>query len=244
MALNFSLDALLEPSLLSDDPWWRYILDGAGWTVGLAVSAFALALVLGTLVGTLRTSRSRVLRCLCEAWIELFRNIPLIVQIFIWYYVVPEFIPSYKDWLIAVDPAVGQFVTAFLCMGLFTSSRIAEQVRAGIESIPKGLPNAARALGFTTLQAYAEVVLPMAMRLIVPPLTSEAMNLVKNTAVAMTIGLPELTMRANEMGENTFTFFAAYLWATIIYIVIALIVNRLMTWVEARSVIPGFITAR
>lgn len=244
MALNFSLDSLFEQSLLTDDPWWRYILDGAGWTIGLTVAAFALALVLGIIVGTLRTGPSKVIRGLCEAWIELFRNIPLIVQIFIWYFVVPELVPWYKDWLIEADPAVGQFVTAFLCMGLFTSSRIAEQVRSGISSIPKGLPNAARALGFTTLQAYVQVILPMAMRLIVPPLTSEAMNLVKNTAVAMTIGLPELTMRANEMGENTFTFFAAYLWATLIYIVIALFVNRLMAWVEAKSVIPGFIAAR
>ena len=244
MALNFSLDSLFEQSLLTDDPWWRYILDGAGWTIGLTVAAFALALVLGIIVGTLRTGPSKVIRGLCEAWIELFRNIPLIVQIFIWYFVVPELVPWYKDWLIEADPAVGQFVTAFLCMGLFTSSRIAEQVRSGISSIPKGLPNAARALGFTTVQAYVQVILPMAMRLIVPPLTSEAMNLVKNTAVAMTIGLPELTMRANEMGENTFTFFAAYLWATLIYIVIALFVNRLMACVEAKSVIPGFIAAR
>ena len=150
----------------------------------------------------------------------------------------------YKDWMIEADPAIAQFMTAFICMGFFTSSRIAEQVRAGIASIPRGLPNAAKALGFTTVETYVYVILPMAMRLIVPPLTSEAMNLVKNTAVAMTIGLPELTMRANEMGENTFQFFAAYLWATILYIVIALVVNRVMTLIESRCVIPGFIAAK
>ena len=244
MALNFSLDSLMEQSLLSDDPWWRYILDGAGWTVGLAVSAFLLALVLGIIVGTLRTSPIKIVRGACEAWIELFRNIPLIVQIFIWYFVVPEIIPWYKDWMIEADPAIAQFMTAFICMGFFTSSRIAEQVRAGIASIPRGLPNAAKALGFTTVETYVYVILPMAMRLIVPPLTSEAMNLVKKTAVAMTIGLPELTMRANEMGENTFQFFAAYLWATILYIVIALVVNRVMTLIESRCVIPGFIAAK
>ena len=98
MALNFSLDSLMEQSLLSDDPWWRYILDGAGWTVGLAVSAFLLALVLGIIVGTLRTSPIKIVRGACEAWIELFRNIPLIVQIFIWYFVVPEIIPWYDRW--------------------------------------------------------------------------------------------------------------------------------------------------
>lgn len=123
MALNFSLDSLMEQSLLSDDPWWRYILDGAGWTVGLAVSAFLLALVLGIIVGTLRTSPIKIVRGACEAWIELFRNIPLIVQIFIWYFVVPEIIPWYKDWMIEADPAIAQFMTAFICMG-FSPHRV------------------------------------------------------------------------------------------------------------------------
>ena len=244
MALNVNLDARMEPALLADMPWWQYILGGAGWTIGLMLSSFALALVLGIIVGTLRTSRIRVVSLVCEAWIELFRNIPLIVQIFVWYFVIPEFIPWYKQWMIEVDPVYSQFLTAFICMGFFTSSRVAEQVRAGIASIPAGLPNAARALGMTQVQTYGYVIVPLAMRLIVPPLTSEAMNLVKNTAVALTIGLPELTMRANEMGENTFQFFAAYIWATFIYIVIALVVNGFMRYVEARSAVPGLILAK
>ena len=225
MALNFDLNSLFEPALLSDEPWWSYILGGAGWTVALMLTSFALALVLGIIVGTLRTSQNKFLSTICEVWIETFRNIPLIVQIFVWFFVVPEFIPWYKDWMNTVDPVYSQFLTAFICMGFFTSSRVAEQVRAGIASVPKGLPNAAKALGFT-------------------PLTSEAMNLVKNTTVALTIGLPELTMRANEMGENTFQFFAAYIWATIIYIVIALIVNNVMRVVEKKSAVPGLILAK
>ena len=244
MALNFNLDSLFEPALLADMPWWQYILGGAGWTIGLMLSAFALALVLGIIVGTLRTSQNRVISLICEAWIELFRNIPLIVQIFVWYFVVPEFIPWYKEWMIRVDPVYSQFLTAFICMGFFTSSRVAEQVRAGIASIPKGLPNASKALGMTQVQTYVYVIIPLAMRLVVPPLTSEAMNLVKNTAVALTIGLPELTMRANEMGENTFQFFAAYIWATLIYIVIALAVNGFMRVVEKKSAGPGLILAK
>ena len=222
MALNMTLNTLWETSLLSDDPWWLYLVYGAGWTISLAVASFALALTLGTIVGTLRTVDNKWIRGICEGWIELFRNIPLIVQI----------------------PVLSQFLSAFLCMGLFTSSRIAEQVRAGITSIPSGLPYAAKALGFTVIQRYRFVILPMAFRLVLPPLTSEAMNLIKNTAVAMTIGLPELTMRANEMGEATFQFFAAYLWATVLYIAIALCVNRLMAWMEARCAIPGFIAAK
>ena len=244
MALNFNLDSLFEPALLADDPWWLYILGGAGWTIALMLSAFTLALVLGVIVGTLRTSQNKFLSGICEVWIELFRNIPLIVQIFVWFFVGPEFIPWYKDWMNSVDPVYSQFLTAFICMGFFTSSRIAEQVRAGISSVPKGLPNAAKALGLTPVQTYGFVILPLAMRLIVPPLTSEAMNLVKNTAVALTIGLPELTMRANEMGENTFQFFAAYIWATVIYIVIALAVNNIMRIVEKKSAVPGLILAK
>ena len=150
-------------------------------------------------------------------WIETFRNIQLIVQIFVWFFVVPEFIPWYKDWMNTVDPVYSQFLTAFICMGFFTSSRVAEQVRAGIASVPKGLPNAAKALGFTPIQTYVYVILPLAMRLIVPPLTSEAMNLEKNTA---------------------------YIWATIIYIVIALIVNNVMRVVEKKSAVPGLILAK
>lgn len=244
MALNMSMDVLLQTSSLSDSPWWLYIADGAYWTVGLAVSSFFLALVIGTIIGTLRTVDNECIRAFCEAWIELFRNIPLIVQIFIWYYVVPELMPAYKDWVVSMDPIYSQFLSAFLCLGLFTSSRIAEQVRSGISSLPKGLGNAGKALGLTSIQRYRYVILPMAFRIVLPPITSEAMNLIKNTAVAITIGLPELTMRANEMGEDTFQFFAAYVWATIIYVVIALAVNRLLAWIERRSSIPDFVVAK
>lgn len=244
MAINLDFNPLLEPGLFSDAPWWIYLLGGAGWTIALAVSSFILALALGLIIGTLRTLQTTWIRLVAEAWIELFRNIPLIVQIFIWYFVVPELIPAYKTWMIAADPITAQFLSAFFCLGLFTSSRIAEQVRAGIESIPKGLPAAARALGLTTAQTYRYVLLPMAVRIIFPPLTSESMNLVKNTAVAITIGLPELTMRANEMGENTFAFFAAYCWATLLYVAISLLVGRLMDTAEKHFAVPGFITRK
>ena len=241
MALSISLDSLLEPSLFGDGTWLDYITIGALWTIGLTLCSFALALVLGTLIGTLRTSKIRPVRLFCEAWIELFRNIPLIVQIFIWYFVMPELIPPYKAWMITTAPENSQFFSAFICLGLFTSSRIAEQVRAGISSLPPGMSKAATALGLTTLQSYRYVILPMALRIVIPPITSEAMNMVKNTAVAMTIGLPELTMRANEMGENTFHFFAAYTWATFLYVLISISVNRIMAWIERRSQVPGFV---
>lgn len=126
MALNFDLNSLFEPALLSDEPWWSYILGGAGWTVALMLTSFALALLLGIIVGTLRTSQNKFLSTICEVWIETFRNIPLIVQIFVWFFVVPEFIPWYKDWMNTVDPVYSQFLTAFICMGF---------------SLPHALPN-------------------------------------------------------------------------------------------------------
>ena len=146
MALNMTLNTLWETSLLSDDPWWLYLVYGAGWTISLAVASFALALTLGTIVGTLRTVDNKWIRGICEGWIELFRNIPLIVQIFIWYFVVPELIPPYKDWMIEADPVLSQFLSAFLCMGLFTSSRIAEHTRLRLTVTRQG-SGPARALG-------------------------------------------------------------------------------------------------
>lgn len=134
MALNFNLNSLFEPALLADEPWWSYILGGAGWTVALMLSSFALALALGIIVGTLRTSQNKFLSTICEVWIELFRNIPLIVQIFVWFFVVPEFIPWYKDWMNSVDPVYSQFLTAFICMGF--SHPLVWQNRSAQASLP------------------------------------------------------------------------------------------------------------
>jgi glutamate/aspartate transport system permease protein len=172
--------------------------------------------------------------------VEFFRNIPLLVQMFLWYFVIPEFIPPLKDWMIATDPLHAQYVAAVLCLGLFTSARIAEQVRAGIQSLPRGQRNAGLALGLTTPQTYRFVLLPMAFRIVIPPLTSETMNLIKNTSIALTIGLAELTFRSREMGEYTFHFFEAFSAATVIYIVIAMAANRIMAWLERRVAVPGY----
>ena len=161
-----------------------------------------------------------------NAWVELFRNIPLLVQMFLWYFVIPEFIPPLKSWIVHADPTDAQFVCAVLCLGLFTSARIAEQVRAGIQSLPRGQRLAGMALGLTQPQVYRYVLLPMGFRIIIPPLTSETMNLIKNSSIALTIGLAELTFRARELGEYTFNFFEAFTAATLIYLVIAMTANR------------------
>jgi glutamate/aspartate transport system permease protein len=221
--------------------YWELLAEGLGWTLAVSAIAWAIALAAGLVVGTLRTVPGRTLPVLAAAWVELFRNIPLLVQMFLWYFVLPELLPPLKRLLADADPTHGQFAAAVICLGLFTSARIAEQVRAGIRSLPRGQREAAAALGMSTLQAYRHVLLPMALRIIVPPLTSEAMNLIKNSSVALTIGLAELTFRARELGEYTFNFFEAFTAATLIYVVIAMSANRAMAWIERHVAVPGYI---
>ena len=222
----------------------RYIdllISGLWWTLGVSACAWVIALVVGSVIGTIRTTQNPWLVRVGNAWVELFRNIPLLVQMFLWYFVIPEFIPPLKSWVVKADPAHAQFLSAVLCLGLFTSARVAEQVRAGIQSLPRGQRYAGLAVGLTTTQVYRFVLLPMAFRIVIPPLTSETMNLIKNSSIALTIGLAELTFRSREMGEYTFHFFEAFSAATLVYVVIAMTANRVMAVVERRVAVPGYI---
>lgn len=223
--------------------YWEMLISGLGWTLMVSGVAWIIAMTFGAVIGTIRTTRNRWFVAAGNAWVELFRNIPLLVQMFLWYFVVPEFIPPLKRWIVAADPIHSQFLSAVLCLGLFTSARIAEQVRAGIQSLPGGQRNAGLAVGLTPVQVYRHVLLPMAFRIIIPPLTSETMNLIKNSSIALTIGLTELTFRSREIGEYTFNFFEAFTAATVIYVAIAMTANRVMALIERRVAVPGFIAA-
>jgi glutamate/aspartate transport system permease protein len=223
--------------------YWEILLSGLGWTLAVSVVAWLIAMLAGSVIGTLRTTQNRWLTATGHCWVELFRNIPLLVQMFLWYFVIPEFVPPLKRWMVSTDPVYAQFISAVLCLGLFTSARIAEQVRAGIQSLPRGQRLAGMALGLTPLQTYRHVLLPEAFRIIIPPLTSETMNLIKNSSIALTIGLAELTFRAREIGEYTFSFFEAFTAATLVYVIISMSANRVMAVVERRVAVPGLITA-
>lgn len=225
-----------------DGAWWEMLGSGLGWTLATAFFAWLMAFTLGSVVGVARTTNKRWLGQLGNAYVELFRNIPLLVQFFIWYFVVPGLVPSVKHWVVTLDPTQHQFVTAIVCLGFFTSARIAEQVRSGIQSLSRGQSDAGYALGLTGAQTYRYVLLPMAYRIIIPPLTSELMNLIKNTAVAYSIGLVELFFRTREMGEMTFRYFEAFGAATMVYIIIAMTANRVMALIERRVAVPGYIT--
>lgn len=231
-----------EPSPDGMGTYMDTLWSGLTWTMATALSAWVMALILGAIVGTIRTMPNRWVAALANAYVELFRNIPLLVQMFLWFFVMPELVPKeLGDGLKQLPSA--SFVTAVICLGFFTSSRVAVQVSAGISSLPRGQTLAGTAVGLTLPQTYRHILLPMAFRIIMPPLTSEFLNIIKNSSVALTIGLMELTARARSMQEFSFQVFEAFTAATIIYIVVNIVIVTLMRLLEKKIAIPGFITS-
>lgn len=219
-----------------DVTYLDWLLSAWGWTVSVSLLSLLLALVVGTLVGTLRTLQGRPWTVrLGNAWVELFRNIPLLVQLFLWYHVLPTIFP--------VLQGVPGFVLVVFALGLFTSARIAEQVRSGIETLPRGQRYAGMAMGFSTFQSYRYILLPSAFRIIVPPLTSETMNIFKNSSVAFAVSVAELTMFAMQAQEETARGVEVYLAVTALYVVSALVINRIMAFIEKRVSVPGLVVA-
>jgi glutamate/aspartate transport system permease protein len=217
-----------------------WLLSGLGWTLALACFGWCIAFGIGVVVGIGRTVHNRVLSTLARLYVEIFRNIPVLVQMFLWYFVFPEVVPSALGNAIKpMPPPWAAFFPALLCLGLYTASRIAEQVRAGIEALPKGQIEAASALGLGSYATYRYVIVPQALRLIVPSLTSEVMGIYKNTSVALTIGLMELTAQARQISEATFQTFTAFGAATIIYLCLALVAYQAMTLIDRAVRIPG-----
>jgi glutamate/aspartate transport system permease protein len=219
-----------------DVTYLDWMIGAWGWTLSVAGGAWVIALVAGVLVGTVRTlPDSPVAARLANGWVELFRNIPLLVQIFLWYFVLPKAFP--------VLQGVPGFLMVIFALGFFTSARIAEQVRAGIQALPRGQRYAGMAMGFTTAQTYRYVILPMAFRIILPPLTSESMNLLKNSSVAFAVSIAELTMFAMQAQEETSRGIEVYLAVTGLYALSAFAVNRIFAFIERKVRIPGFIVA-
>lgn len=216
------------------------LLNGLVWTVFTALLAWILASVVGTLVGVARTTEIGWLRKIAILYVEIFRNIPLLVQMFLWYFVIPELLPSSLGNAVKqIPPPWGIFLPAFLCLGFYTASRVAEQVRAGIESLPKGQRMAGTALGLKPAQVYRYVLLPVAFRIILPPMTSEMLNLIKNTSVAFTIGLMELVGAARSMQEFSFQVFESFAGATTLYLILNLVVVLCAGGFARYTAVPG-----
>jgi glutamate/aspartate transport system permease protein len=232
-----------EPDPGGTGTYLDMLLSGLWLTIETAICAWIIALILGSLVGVMRTLPSKAAYWFSFAYVEFFRNMPLLVQLFLWFFVLPELLPRTMGlWLKQMPHA--PFYTAAVGIGLFMSARVAVQLAAGIGSLPRGQKMAATALGLTTAQAYRYVLLPMAFRIVLPPLTSEFLSTIKNTAVAITIGLIELTGAARSMQEFSFQVFEAFTAATLMYLAINVVVVAAMRLVERAVAIPGYITGK
>ena len=242
MRYNWDWGIFTQMAADGSGTWLHYLLVGLLWTLATALAAWVLALSIGSAVGTLRTLPIRWVVRLGNAYVEIFRNIPLLVQMFLWFFVVPELLPENIGTAIKqMPPPWSSYLPAVLCLGTYTSVRVAEQVRAGIQSLPRGQMMAGTALGLSLPQTYRYVLLPMAFRIVMPPLTSEFLNIIKNSSVALTIGLLELTGRARAMQEFSFKVFEALSAATLIYLITNLVIVLLMRTLESKMRVPGFI---
>jgi glutamate/aspartate transport system permease protein len=240
---NWNWHIFFEPNPMGTGTYLDMLLAGLVLTIETALLAWIIALVTGSIVGVLRTLPSKTAQWIGFLYVEFFRNMPLLVQLFLWFFVLPELLPRAAGlWLKQLPYA--PFWTAAIGVGLFMSARVAVQLGAGISSLPRGQGQAATALGLTTVQTYRYVLLPMAFRIILPPLTSEFLNTIKNTAVAITIGLIELTGQARSMQEFSFQVFEAFTAATVMYLLINFIVVTGMRFLERRVAIPGYITGK
>jgi glutamate/aspartate transport system permease protein len=241
---NWNWGVLLQPSPDgSGHTYFETLLVGLEWTLVTALCAWILALSLGTCVGIARTLPSPMGRRLASGYVQLFRSIPFIVQLFLWFFVLPELLPKAAGaWLKQLPNA--SFLTVVVGLGCYMSARIAEQLRAAIEAMPKGQRAAAMALGMRTAQVYRYVLMPMAFRHMLPPLTSELLNTIKNTSVALVIGLVELTANAYAMQEQSFQVFEAFSVATVLYLIVNMVVTFAMRALERAVAIPGYIAGK
>jgi glutamate/aspartate transport system permease protein len=248
---NWNWAILFEQVAGTEEFYYQWLIKGLGWTLATALSAWVIALLLGTIVGTARTVPKPWLAGLARVYVELFRNIPLIVQLFIWYFVVPDLLPEHIGlWikqdlrgLVGFTDYLPEFIFGVIGLSLFTAARVAEQVRTGIQALPRGQTYAGLALGFTRGQVYRHVLLPMAFRIIVPPLTSEFMNVFKNSAVTLAIGLTELTFQMKQITGEYAPSNPIEVMTVVggIYLLLAFSINRLMAWVERKTRVPGYI---
>ena len=223
---------------------WRgqsgyWLLQGLLITLEISLLAWILAIVLGIVSGALRTVRYRPLRAIGTFYVEFFRNVPLLVWMFFWYFGVPPLLPrGMQDWLYNHG---AEFWAGMFALGIYHGARFSEVIRSGIQSIPRTQMEASVAIGLTTFQAYRLIVIPIALRLIVPPLTNETLNLLKNSSVALTISVAELTFQTRQIETYTAKAIEALTAGTVIYLVLCVSIAAIMARVERRFAIPGLI---
>ena len=241
MSANWDWGIFFQPAPFGNTTYLGWILSGLKVTVLLSICAWIIAFLVGSLFGILRTVPNKFLSSLGTIYVEIFRNVPLIVQFFTWYLVIPEFLPSsLRDWFkMDLDPNIQFFISSTLCLGLFTAARMTEQVRAAIQSLPRGQNAAGLAMGLTLPQTYRYVLLPNAYRVIIPPMTSEMLNLVKNSAIASTIGLVDMAAQAGKLLDYSAHAWESFTAITLAYVLINAVIMLVMTLVERKVRLPG-----
>lgn len=227
-------------SVLWREPFGMMLLKGLGLTIMIGLIAWIIAIVLGILVGTLRVTKYRLLRFPASLYVEVFRNIPLIVQLFFWFFAGPMLFGDILSRHINQLSGFNLYV-AVIGLGLYTASRIAEHVRAGFASIGLDQYQAVLSTGMTQVQMYRYVIIPYALRLIIPPLTTEFLTIFKNSSVAMTIGVAELTFQSYQIDAETFHGLEATTGAMIIYLFLGMTVVKIMGIVEKKYKIQGLV---
>lgn len=221
-------------AILLKEPYWGWLWTGLGWTVLLSLGSWAIALAVGISAGVARSMPARVIPALASVYIQVFRNIPPLVQLFLWYFVFPEIAPEALGLWIKRELPYPEFVTAIVGIGLFAGARVAEQVRAGVAAVGIRLMPAALATGLRPLQAYRLVVLPLGLRAIFGPLTSEFLITVKMSSISLTIGMLELTAQSRHIENYTFHGLESFAVATVVYLLLGLAVTAFMRVVDAR----------
>jgi glutamate/aspartate transport system permease protein len=222
-------------------PYGEWLLQGLWLTIQIGLVAWVIALSLGIIFGTLRSVQVRLLRALGTIYIEVFRNVPFLVQLFFWFYAGPMMFGKTLQFKINSISGLNYWV-AIVALGLYTASRVGEHVRAGFASIGYGQQEAVLSTGMTPLQMYIHVTIPHALRLIIPPLTTEFLTIFKNSAVAMTIGVAETTFMSYKIDEQTFHGLEATTGAMAIYLALGMVVVKLMNLIEAKFRIPGLMS--
>jgi glutamate/aspartate transport system permease protein len=222
-------------------PYGEWLLQGLWLTIQLGCLAWVIALSLGVLFGTMRSVQFRPLKIIGTVYIEVFRNVPFLVQLFFWFYAGPMLFGKTLQFKINAISGLNYWVAIF-ALGLYTASRVGEHVRAGFASIGHGQYEAVLSTGMTPLQMYCHVIIPHALRLIIPPLTTEFLTIFKNSAVAMTIGVAETTFMSYKIDEQTFHGLEATTGAMAIYLLLGMTVVKLMNVLESRFCIPGLVS--
>ena len=224
-------------------PYGVWLLKGIWLTIQLGLLAWIIALALGVVIGTMRISHWPWVRRIGTSYVEVFRNIPFLVQLFFWFYAGPMLFGQALMFRINAISSLNYYV-AIIGLGLYTASRVAEHVRAGFASIARDQYQAALSTGLTEIQMHRFVIIPYALRIIIPPLTTEFLTIFKNSSVAMTIGVAETTFMSYKIDSETFHGLEATTGAMVIYLLIGLAVVKLMGMIESRFRIAGLVGRR